>query len=53
MMLQKAKIEGCIKGKSFLELEQLEWYDYSGCAKKYLQLFELNEINHVNTRSIF
>ena len=36
MMLQKAKIEGCIKAKSFLELEQLEWYHYSGCAKKYL-----------------
>ena len=35
IMKRKAQIMGCLQGKSFAELENYEWYDYSGCSKKY------------------
>ena len=36
IMRQQAKIEGCKKGVDQKQLKHLEWFDYSGCPKKYV-----------------
>ena len=37
VMQHMAKIEACCKGETdFIKIEQLKWYDYSGCIKKYV-----------------
>ena len=33
---QRARIEGCLNGKSLLELNNMEWYHFSGYPKKYV-----------------
>ena len=35
IMQQMARIEKCHCGMGFQELERIQWYDYSGCPKKY------------------
>jgi len=35
IMLQQAKIEGYNKGMEWWKLDHLDWFDYSGCPKRY------------------
>ena len=36
VMQNMAKIEACCQGEDFEKIEKLDWYDFSGCTKKYI-----------------